>query len=166
MDFFLLAIGNLINHLEVIIVSGIKFFLASPVSYLNGFNYLQTVLFTTIGGIAGLFFFFFFSGWLIRRYRILLIFLERRYKQSFTLNKLKQIRKNSVNVEKSKLLNFVMNKMGFFGFILLTPVVLSIPIGAFIAKRYYSNKRYILVYLSLSVVFWAVLLSALFSIPF
>ena len=162
----LLAAGNLINHLEVIIVSGIKFLLASPVSYLNGFNYFQTVVFTTIGGIAGIMFFFFLSGWMIRQYRILLIYLERRYKQSFTVQTLKQIRKNSKNFEKNRILTYAMNKLGFFGFILLTPVVLSIPIGAFIAKRYYSNKRFILVYLSLSVVFWAVLLSALFSIPF
>ena len=54
----------------------------------------------------------------------------------------------------------VRSKFGLFGIALLTPFLLSIPIGCFIAMRYYKNKKKVFLYLFLSVVFWSVIFAS------
>ena len=53
MDLFLLESGDFLKHLEIAIISSVKFLFASPISYLYGFTYMQTVITTAIGGIIG-----------------------------------------------------------------------------------------------------------------
>ncbi|MBV2246186.1 MAG: hypothetical protein KUL83_03425 [Lentimicrobium sp.] len=53
------------------------------------------------------------------------------------------------------------NRFGYPGIIILTPVLLSIPVGTFIAAKYYSGRPNLLVMLSLSVVGWSVVLTSI-----
>jgi hypothetical protein len=43
--------------------------------------------------------------------------------------------------------------------VILTPVLFSIPIGTFLTTKYYAHKRNILIYLSFSVICWALIIS-------
>jgi hypothetical protein len=47
-----------------------------------------------------------------------------------------------------------------WGLIVTTPVLLSIPLGAFLARRYYSHQRRIVLYMMGSIMGWGILLSA------
>lgn len=58
----------------------------------------------------------------------------------------------------------LVRKYGLLGIVALTPVLLSIPVGTFIATRYYSSSRYLLVYLSGSVLFWSLFMSSAISL--
>ncbi|MCD6019954.1 MAG: hypothetical protein K0S53_3075 [Bacteroidetes bacterium] len=48
----------------------------------------------------------------------------------------------------------VKNRFGLTGIALLTPILLSIPIGAFLAERFYKHKGKVILYLSVASVFW------------
>jgi hypothetical protein len=46
------------------------------------------------------------------------------------------------------------NRFGLTGIAMLTPILLSIPIGAFLAERFYKHKGKVILYLSLASIFW------------
>lgn len=58
----------------------------------------------------------------------------------------------------------IVRKYGLLGIVVLTPIVLSIPIGTFIATRFYASNRYLVLYLSVSVIFWSFLMSSAISL--
>jgi ABC-type polysaccharide/polyol phosphate export permease len=165
MDFLLAESGSLISYLEVIFVGAVKFVLAFIPSEYHDFNFLQTMASTAAGGIAGVLFFYFLSGWLIRQYRKYNP-MVRRYFGFYGVDKRydefpEEDKKVPFYKKENVLTRFVRN-FGFFWFIVLTPVLISIPIGAFLAKRYYANRRNTIVYLSISVVAWSLVLSTIF----
>jgi len=168
-----MLVFNIVNGLkifkllQILVLSGVKFIFAPLISIGYGFNYLQTVAITTIGGILGFLFFFYLSRQIIIQYNKFcpIVF---SYFTGNTVEKAKEIlncgnsKKKKAFSRKSRTIVTIRNKYGFLGIILLTPVLLSIPIGAFLAQKYYSKRSNVLVYLSLSIVIWSVLISSVF----
>jgi len=56
----------------------------------------------------------------------------------------------------------IKRRFGLTGIALLTPIFLSIPIGAFLAERFYKDKRKVIIYLSVSAIFWCITLYFIF----
>lgn len=56
----------------------------------------------------------------------------------------------------------IKHRFGLTGIALLTPIFLSIPIGAFLAERFYKDKGKVILYLSASAVFWCFTLYFIF----
>ena len=56
----------------------------------------------------------------------------------------------------------IKHRFGLIGIALLTPIFLSIPIGAFLAERFYKDKRKVIIYLSVSAIFWCFTLYFIF----
>ncbi len=52
---------------------------------------------------------------------------------------------------------------GMWGIILLTPVLLSLPIGAFLLRKYYHNNRFSFLYIILSIVVEGFILCIIYS---
>jgi len=151
--------------IQVILLSAVKFLFAPLLSFELGFNYLQTMFFTTIGGILGVLFFFFLYKIMISLYNK---YLSRHVKQFFSnfIRKKNKTVPEIVKVKrkftrKNKLLVMLKGKFGMIGIAILTPTILSIPLGTFLASKYYSGKKIILVYLSISVAFWSFILSTI-----
>lgn len=48
----------------------------------------------------------------------------------------------------------IIQKFGIWGIAFFTPIGLSIPVGAFIAERFYKNKKKVMLVLGAAVVFW------------
>jgi hypothetical protein len=152
--------------LQVLIVSGIKFLFAPFISIGYGFNYIQTALTTAVGGILGLIFFYYLSRWIIAQYykyspAIYSYFVNEKIElaqQGFV----QEITARKKFTRKNKLIINIRNKYGFFGIIIFTPVLLSIPLGAFLAQKYYSRRSHTLIYLSISVVLWSFFISSVF----
>ena len=169
MDYIFLEAGNLLKLMEVLIVSGIKFIFASPLAYIHGFSFFQTLISTSTGGIVGILFFFFFSGWIIKQYRKYMPKINSCFSLPFFSN-CKQPSLETENIKKvkfSKRNRFILKmhkRYGYFGLITFTPILLSIPLGAFIAKRYYSREKHVLVHLSVSIVIWSFVLSTIFTL--
>lgn len=158
---------SVIKLIQVLIISGIKFLFAPLLSVGYGFNYLQTVIFTTVGGILGIFFFYYLSKWLIRQYQkycpqVIGYFGGKEATIRWMKENECKKQNRKVFTRRNKTIINVRNKYGLLGIVLLTPVLLSIPIGAFLAQKYYSKKSNILFYMSLSVVMWSLFLSGFF----
>lgn len=49
-------------------------------------------------------------------------------------------------------------RFGLAGIAFITPLLLSTPLGAFLAEKFFKDKKKIILYLSISVVFWSVTL--------
>lgn len=159
--------SGFLKILIVFLVSSIKFLFAPALSFGMGLNFIQTWLSTTAGGIVGVVVFFFLSKWLLQLY-------SRYFFYYFHLIRVKIY--NSLNIKipkfiparrftkKNRMIIKIVKKFGMAGIVILTPVLLSIPLGTFIATRYYSANRFLLVYLSASVLFWSLFMSSAISL--
>jgi ABC-type antimicrobial peptide transport system permease subunit len=146
-----LVVEELLQVIFILILSATKF-LTAPITSLNiGFNYIQTLIITTIGGIFGVLVFYYLSNGLA------FIF----YKIAAKLNGVKKPKEKKVFTWKNKMIVKTVRQYGLLGVALLTPVILSIPLGTFIAARYFHNQAQVLKYLSASVIFWSVIISSL-----
>ena len=52
----------------------------------------------------------------------------------------------------------IKHRFGLTGIAILTPIFLSIPIGAFLAERFYKDKKKVIIYLSISAIAWCFVL--------
>jgi len=151
--------------LQILLISAFKFLFAPLISFKMGFNYVQTIIFTTIGGILGVLFFYFLSNIIIGLYRRYLavyfrfFFLKIRKKKKSIAPVVIKIKKKFTR--KNRFIILLKGKVGMIGIAILTPTVLSIPLGTFLASKYYSKKKAILIYLSISVAFWSFVLSTI-----
>ena len=159
--------SSFVKILLILATSGIKFLFAPPLSFGVGFNFLQTWAFTSVGGVLGVFLFFFLGKLLLRIYMKYYrdAFRDQVHKLAHRIGKLhvaeRFMPKNpKVFTWQNKLIVRIKQRWGFVGIIILTPVLLSIPLGTMIAVSLYSDRKYLPVYLSASVVVWSFLLSS------
>ncbi len=162
---------GIIKILHVFLLATVKYFVTFPYAMLIGFKQEHAVIIVTLGGIAGFVFFYFVSGIIIRNfYKIknvarellpeFLIAKVRRLWQSFSKRKKNKLTFN----KKNRFLVRLRSKYGFWGIIISTPVLLSIPLGAFLLKKYYSTQRHAFAYMIISIVGWALVFSAIVNI--
>lgn len=163
--FFIVGI-NVFKLLQVLLVSGIKFIFAPLLGIGYGFNFIQTSIITAIGGFLGFLFFYYLSRWLLLQYTkycpiVFSYFTGDKVEKAKKILSCSEIPKKKFT-RKNKMIINLRYRYGLIGIVLLTPVLLSIPIGAFLVQKYFSKKRNILVYMSLSVVFWSFFISSVF----
>jgi len=160
-------LSGFLKILIVFLVSSIKFLIAPALSFGMGLNFIQTWLSTTAGGIVGVVVFFFLSKWLLLLYSRYFFFYLHLLKikiyglLNLSIPKFIPARRFT---KRNRMIIRIVKKFGMAGIVILTPVLLSIPFGTFIATRYYSANRFLLVYLSASVLFWSLFMSSAISL--
>lgn len=132
---------------EVVIIfllSSVKLVLGISTALLKKYLWWEIMLVCASGGVAGTLFFYYagisFFKWV----------------DSLWAGKRK------INYARNKRYLEYVKKYGMWGIIVLTPVLLSIPVGNIIGARYFRRTRYFVVWMVLSVIGWTLLL-ALFS---
>jgi uncharacterized membrane protein len=144
--------GSLLEILSVFLMSTVKFvFGGVPLALGLGFSFFQAVTVTSLGGFVGVTVFVYTSDKLIA-------YLKKR-KILKQLENPNQIRKKSFT-RTNKIIIIVKQRFGLLGISLLTPLLLSIPIGCFLAVRYFNDKQKILFYMFGSILFWSVSISS------
>jgi hypothetical protein len=128
---------------SVFLLSTVKFLFAPGTAIASGLTPFQTIVITSLGGMTGITIFYFFGHWVFRqidawRYRN----LSRKEKKVFT-------RRNRYIV-KFKL------SFGLIGLIIVTPAILSIPIGSVVAAKFYYENRYTYPLLLASTIVWSI----------
>ena len=105
-------------------------------------NYLLALLSSCSGAIFGTVVFTYLSAGLLKWWDKLKDkwFTSKHPKKIFTKSNRRVIR--------------IKHRFGLTGIAILTPIFLSIPIGAFLAERFYKDKRKVITYLSISAIFW------------
>ena len=120
-----------------IILSTFKFGMTFPLAIMEfRFGFLETILWINLGGIAGVYFFAYLSEginhWLERK----MVHWRNRKKR-----KQEHGQKKRVFTKRNRRIVRIKKKYGLWGIALSTPILLSIPVGAFLMVRYYSNVR-------------------------
>jgi uncharacterized membrane protein len=131
---------------SVILTSSVKFFAGPILAKSLGFSYLNTVIVSSVGGVVGVFVFFNLGTRIV----------------NFFPNFFKPIKKKKrVFTKKNKFFVNVIRNYGLFGLSIFTPVLISIPVGAFLAARFFQNqKNTALLIMSISVLLWSVSISS------
>jgi hypothetical protein len=146
--------------IQVFLLASVKYVLTFPYAMLIGLSFQQTLIAVTLGGITGFFFFYHFSGFAIKRFHHIKTFLRKYIPYSIRL-KYRQLlvwRKNvtgeKVFSRRNRFIVSFRSKFGLAGIIILSPVILSIPIGAFLLNKYYSKHKLARPYMVLSIISW------------
>jgi len=157
-----------IKILTLLFISAVKFIFAFPIAYYEyHFKIYETILITSAGGISGILFFAYLSDILIRLWfrfsrRFIHHHITVKVLPKFLMNKRHE--KKRIFTKRNKRYIWTKQKFGIIGIAILTPFILSIPVGTFLAIRFYKKKTVTLIYLICSVVGWSVVLSCLLYI--
>lgn len=141
----------MVNILLTILFSSFKFAVTFPLVILQfDFSFAETILWTNVGGILGVYFFAFLSGKLIAWWKRTFRRPHRDFhedgaqpKKIFTKRKRRIVR--------------LKQQYGLIGIALATPILLSIPVGVFLVVRYYRSSRAKFFYLMASNLLWSVI---------
>jgi hypothetical protein len=136
----------MIEVINVFLLSAVKFFGAPPLAhYVYDLPYIDTIVITTAGGAFGVFLFFYFGARIVK----------------FFPNFFKPMPKNrKIFTKKNKFYVVLIKKYGLIGIALISPILISIPVGAFLAARFFRHQSFsALSFLCLSVLFWSIVLT-------
>ena len=160
----------ILKFLHVILLASVKYFVTLPYAMIIGLEYKQALLAVLIGGIGGFIFFYYLSK-PVNKLFFLIWPVICKYSPPFFRAKYQhyceqlQNRKNKKKFSrKNRFIARFRTTYGLWGIIITTPLFLTIPLGAFLANKYYSNRKYIVLYMILSIVGWAGILSGLIHI--
>lgn len=120
-------IEKVLKIVSVIGISTVKHTLGGiPLSVGFGFNFLETFLSTFIGGSIGVVIFMFASD------KVAKMFAKR--------NGTKKTKKKFTRM--NRIIIRLKRGIGIWGIAIMTPVILSIPVGAIVATKFYgANKK-------------------------
>jgi len=131
------------NYLILIVVASTKFALTPLVSLPMNISKIELFFTMLFGGLLGYFLFFYFSEYLINRF------------ESFKLKR--KSRERRVFSKKNRMIIGIVRKRGLILLALITPILLSIPVGAFLAARYFTNKLKVNIVMISAIVLWSII---------
>lgn len=131
------------NYVILILVASTKFALTPLVSLPMQISRTELFITMLLGGLMGYFVFFYFSEYLINRFAAFRLKRKSRERRVFS--------------KKNRMIIGVVRKRGLVLLALITPILLSIPVGAFLAARYFTNKTKINIVMISSILMWSVI---------
>ncbi len=149
-----------IKIIQVFLLATVKYVLTFPYALLIGLDFHQALVAVTLGGIAGFFFFYHFSGFAIKRFHQVKYFIWKclphsmRLKYRHMLLWRRKVTGERVFSRKNRFIASFRAKFGLLGIVILSPIILSIPIGAFLLNKYYSKHKLAKPYMVLSILSW------------
>lgn len=129
----------------LVLFSSVKFFFAPSAIYLSGYSFFETIAISITGGVLGVLVFF-YTGSAIFKF-IGDRFYKARPKKSFN--------------KKNRFIIKVKKSWGLIGLAIISPTLISIPLGCLLASRYFRNDRRTIPLLLSSVIFWSFVLTSL-----
>lgn len=146
----------MIQILLTILFSSVKFAMTFPVAVLQfEFAFLETILWTNVGGVLGIYFFAFLSGKLIAWW-------NRTFKKKHSVSLENSSGGKKTFTKRNRRIVRIKQQYGLIGIALSTPIVLSIPLGTFLVVRYYRTSRSKFLYLIASNIIWSVIYAAFY----
>jgi len=151
--------------LHIVLLASVKYFITLPYAMIIGLEYKYAILAVLGGGIGGFLFFYYLSKpvnrGLTRMWPCVCQLVPGKIKRRYNLfcERRKARRKGKSFSRRNRFLVKVKTTYGFWGVIIATPVILTIPIGAFLANKYYRRRKHIVAYMIISIVGWGVVLS-------
>lgn len=151
---------SIFKIVQVFLLATVKYVLTYPYALLIGLNFQQTLISVTLGGLAGFFFFYHFSGFAIRQFHHVKTFAWK-HSPMFLRHKFRQLvawRKKTtgerVFTRRSRFIVKFRAKYGLIGIIVASPIILSLPIGAYLLNKYYPKHKLAKPYMVISILSW------------
>lgn len=142
---------HLLKIIEVGLLASVKFLLAPFEAERQGFNFKDSFLITTSGGIIGIIAFTFIGDALVYGWKKFIALFRSSAKEK-TRDKFTW---SSKFIVKTKM------RFGIWGLVITTPSIISIPVGTFVTHRFYRRKMRNVVLLITSLLIWSLLLNGL-----
>lgn len=144
---------EILGNIGLFIGASLKFLVGAPIIAAK-YNFITGLIMNVAAGACGVSFFFFLSDY----------FMERAHK--------KRVRKIENGVAKPKRKFTRINKflvktklgLGMIGIALITPTLISIPVGSLVMAKFFNHSKWAYPFLLLSVVFWALLIGGIASL--
>jgi len=122
-----------------------------PVAILQfEFTFFETILWTNVGGVLGIYFFAFVSGKLIAWW-------NRTFKTRPLEPESTSASGKKTFTRRNRRIVRIKQQYGLIGIALSTPIILSIPLGTFLVVRYYRTNSSKFPYLIVSNVIWSII---------
>ncbi|HEY0031376.1 MAG TPA: hypothetical protein VGC65_11495 [Bacteroidia bacterium] len=139
---------NWLGIISVFLVSAVKFFFGGvPMALGLGFSHFQSITVTTLGGFTGVTIFVYTSDKLIAYFKEKAALKRAQHPGAPPTKKFTKKNRTIISVKR---------RFGVVGFSFLVPVFIPIPIGCFLAVRYFNDKQKIIRCLFAAVMFWAI----------
>lgn len=137
-----------------LLFSAVKFLIAPGSIYIvGGYSFSETVLISIAGGWLGVFGFFYFGKIFFRFYEWISHRLRTRPKKP--KRKMTKLNRYIITIKN--------HRLGLIILALITPSIISIPVGSIIASKYFSHDKRTLPFFFAAVIFWAFVLTSLAS---
>ncbi|MGE4587084.1 MAG: hypothetical protein AB7D05_07055 [Mangrovibacterium sp.] len=160
-----MSAGIILKIIHVYLLATVKYILTFPYALVIGLDFTQTIISVTIGGISGFFFFYHFSGVILNSFNRYKGTIHTHIKKYLFIDLKKLFRKSSsgkpVFNKHSRFFIRLKSNYGFWGIVIATPILLSIPIGAFLLKKYYSREKHLLPYMMVSILGWSLVFTTI-----
>jgi hypothetical protein len=167
-------LSEFIKIVLVIALSSVKFLGGPALAYHYRLNFVEIILYTVAGGMLGVVVISYFSPWIMMGWEWIRNFFRHRDNHIYakpTLDLKGNIRIKytyvSANARKKPLFTpmnrrivRIFRKYGLLGIAVLTPVILSIPIGTFFATRLANSREKVFLYMFISILLWSVLITS------
>jgi hypothetical protein len=146
----------LLEIILTILFSSFKFAATFPLVVLQfKFSFLETILWTNVGGIAGVYFFAFLS-------EKLLVWWKRFFRRSIRKKPNDPLQVKKIFTKRNRTIVRIKQRYGLIGIAFTTPLLLSIPVGVFLVVRYYHSSKTKFLYLIGSNLVWSVIYTGFF----
>ncbi len=138
---------------SVFLLSSVKLvFGGVPMALGMKFSFFEAVIVTSLGGFTGVLTFVILS-------EKLLVYINKKAALKKAKNPNLPEKKKFTRI--NKIIIIAKQRFGLLGFTLMIPFLIPIPLGCFLAVRYFSDKKKIIGYLFGSILFWSVAISSI-----
>lgn len=147
----------MIQILLTILFSSVKFAMTFPVAVLQfEFAFFETILWTNVGGLIGIYFFAFLS-------EKLMAWWKRTYKKYRRTSAKKESGEKKTFTKRNRRIVRIKQQYGLIGIAFSTPILLSIPLGTFLVIRYYRSSKKKFLYLLISNLIWSIIYTVFYQ---
>lgn len=136
--------GGILEILGLFLLSSVKFLFAPSSTIALGYDLPKTIIITFCGGSFGITIFY---------------FLGASISNWWAKHKKTPIKKKKIFSSTNRKIVFIKNKYGLIGLCLITPGIISIPVGSILAAKYFRHDKKTFPYLILSLFIWCISLS-------
>ena len=137
--------------LAILLLSSVKFLFAPSAAVAAGYGFLKTIIITFSGGSCGILFFYYLGGWAVNKISCM---ISGSKNQNFNA-----VQNKRIFTKKNKWIVKIKSKFGLAGLSIITPGIISIPVGAILAAKYFKKNPNTIAYLVASVFLWSLLLT-------
>jgi hypothetical protein len=155
------------KFIQIVLLASLKYFLTIPYAILIGIEFKYAVFAMVLGGLLGFFFFYLLTSRLILLFRKIrkrtcqMLPLWAKSRIQFICDYFTTPKEKIIFTRRNRFIVKLKRNYGLWGIVITTPVLLSIPVGAFLANYYYPGNKRIIYYMVISIILWGTLLSGI-----